>query len=227
MLYAKSADELRRRRLIAAVVAIVLLLTGVAVYAVLTHRATVSPAGQPRPQSASPVQPSIPTAVAVRDLPALEPTIQPEHFARLVAHALFDWDTLAGPTLADYTGRLVAVADPTGEESPGLVSDVANYLPTVGAWTELRPYSTRQWIEITSSEVPSLWPQAVAEAGPTGLAPGTTAYTIEGVRHRTGIWEGAPVTSAHEVSFTVFVVCEPSYPKCHLLRLSMLDKPLG
>lgn len=112
MLYARSADELRRRRLIAAAAAIVVLLACVAVYAVLTHRSTVSPTGQPLLRTASPDLPSASTSVA---LPALEPTNQLEDFARLVAHALFDWDTMGGPTLADYTGRLVAVADPTGE----------------------------------------------------------------------------------------------------------------
>jgi len=59
------------------------------------------------------------------------------------------------------------------------------------------------------------------------LLPGTTAFTITGVRHRSGVWEGTPVTSEHDVAFTVFVVCAPSYPACHLLRLSRLDEPLG
>ena len=72
---------------------------------------------------------------------------------------------------------------------------------------------------------PTKWPEAEAQAG-DALLPGTTAFTIEGVRHRTGIWEDAPVSSEHDVSFTVFVVCGPSYPECHLLRLSMLDNPL-
>ena len=33
------------------------------------------------------------------------------------------------------------------------------------AWAELREYRTRQWLEVTSADVPSLWPQALAEAG--------------------------------------------------------------
>ncbi|WP_262852275.1 ParB N-terminal domain-containing protein [Mumia quercus] len=37
---------------------------------------------------------------------------------------------------------------------------------------------------------------------------------------------GEPVASEHTVAFTVFIVCGPSYPECHLLRLSLLDKPL-
>ena len=142
-----------------------------------------------------------------------------------MARTLFDWDTAAAWALSEYTGRLLAVADPTGQESPGLVADIAGYLPTVEAWAFLKPYYTRQWLEISSVEVPDLWDQALAEAGP-GLAPGTTAYTIRGTRHRAGVWEGEPVTSEHEVAFTVFIVCEPSYPTCHLLRLSRLDEPL-
>ncbi|WP_141012954.1 hypothetical protein [Nocardioides sambongensis] len=118
------------------------------------------------------------------------------------------------------------MADPTGESAPGLVADVAAYLPTDEAWAMLRAYATRQWLEITSSEVPSLWAQALEEAGPSGLAPGTVAYTIQGIRHRSGVWEGAAVSSEHSVAFTVFVVCGPSYPECHLLRLSRLDEPL-
>ena len=43
---------------------------------------------------------------------------------------------------------------------------------------------------------------------------------------RTGVWNGQPVTSEHPVAFTVFVVCAPTYPTCHLLRLSQLDNPL-
>ena len=40
------------------------------------------------------------------------------------------------------------------------------------------------------------------------------------------VWNGQPVTSEHPVAFTVFVVCAPTYPTCHLLRLSQLDNPL-
>ena len=42
------------------------------------------------------------------------------------------------------------------------------------AWLELRHYSTQQWIDIDSIEVPELWPRAVAKARPDGLLPGTT-----------------------------------------------------
>ncbi|GAB2473331.1 hypothetical protein [Xylanimonas ulmi] len=117
------------------------------------------------------------------------------------------------------------MADPTGVESPGLVSDLTMYLPTDQTWASLRQYRTRQWIEITSVVVPTLWAQAVAESG-EGFAPGTTAYTVTGVRHRTGVDDGEPVHVQFDVAFTVFAVCEPTYPQCYLLRISQLDNPL-
>ena len=156
----------------------------------------------------------------------LEPTADPKAFAVLVAQALFDWDTTVAVPLTEYTNRLVTVADPTGESSPGLVADVAGYLPTAAAWADLRAYSTRQWLTVESLKVPTLWSRAKAEAGPDGLLPGTAAYTITGIRHRAGIWEDEPVASEHDVAFTVFIVCGPSYPDCRLLRLSRLDEPL-
>ncbi len=72
---------------------------------------------------------------------------------------------------------------------------------------------------------PTKWVEAVTQAGDQ-LLPGTTALTIHGTRHRSGVWEGEPAASEHDVAFTIFMVCGPSYPECHLLRLSMPDKPL-
>ncbi|WP_340537641.1 hypothetical protein [Nocardioides sp. GXZ039] len=156
----------------------------------------------------------------------LTPTTDPETFARRVAAGLFDWDTTSATSRNTYVERLVAVGDPSGESTPGLVADIAGYLPNDEAWRQLRSYSTRQRIELDSLSVPTLWEQALAEAGPDGFAPGTTAYTVTGVRHRAGIWESEPVASSHDVAFTVFIVCGPTYPECHLLRLSRLDEPL-
>lgn len=221
-----STDGTRWRRLIVAAGAALLILGAVATYSLLTHG---HDAGQPPSEAASNSalsQPNPTKPAASTTLTPVVPGSDPETFARRVAEALFGWDTATITTQAELTERLVAIADPTGESSAGLVADVANYLPTLDAWAELRRYETRQWIEITSTEVPSLWPTAVQQAGPDGLLPGTTAYTIHGVRHRTGIWEGEPVSTAHDVVFTVFVVCGPSYPQCHLLRLSRLDEPL-
>ncbi len=117
------------------------------------------------------------------------------------------------------------MSDPTGESSPGLVSDLDNYLPTQEAWAELAQYETAQWLAIESVVTPTLWHEAEAQAG-NELLPGTTAFTIEGTRHRSGLWENQPVASEQEVAFTVFIVCAPSYAQCRLLRLSKLDEPL-
>ena len=106
-----------------------------------------------------------------------------------------------------------------------LFADIGNYLPTPDAWVDLAQYETRQWLTLDSVSVPSKWAEAQTQAGDE-LLPGTTAYTIHGTRHRTGIWEGEPVSTEHEVAFTVFIVCGPAYPTCHLLRLSELDNPL-
>lgn len=228
MRYSTTHDDgLRRRRIVVVAATAVALLVAAGVYAVLSRPHSSQPVhGGPAPAVASSLGQAPDLAGSDGVLPGLDPTADPESFALLVAHAIFDWDTTVAVPLAGYTSRLVAVADPTGESSPGLATDVAAYLPTAAAWAQLRPYSTRQWLRIETVEVPSLWSQAEAEAGPEGLLPGTAAYTITGVRHRAGIWEGEPVSSEHDVAFTVFIVCAPSYPDCHLLRLSRLDEPL-
>ena len=62
---------------------------------------------------------------------------------------------------------------------PGLASDVAAYLPNRDAWIELRQYATTQHLVIDTSLVPDAWADAVAQAQPGQIAPGTTAVTIE------------------------------------------------
>lgn len=143
-----------------------------------------------------------------------------------MAATLFAWDTASGLWPLDYTSAILAVGDPSGDEQAGLASDVAAYLPNREAWIELRQYATRQHLTIDTAHVPEAWADAVAQARLGQLAPGTTAITIEGTRHRAGVWNGQRVTSEHPVAFTVFVVCAPTYPTCHLLRLSQLDNPL-
>lgn len=224
MLYSPTTDGNRRRRLVVVAGATALLLTAIAVFALLADRHDAPRQASELTSEPAPVTPTASDSASTGALTPVPRIVDPEQFARGVATALFNWDTAR--TLDEYTGRLLAVADPTGEESPGLVADIANYLPAPEAWLQLRPYYTQQWIDIDSVETPSLWSKAVAEAGPDGFLPGTTAYTIEGTRHRSGVWEGEPVASSHEVSFTVFVVCGPSYPRCYLLRLSRLDEPL-
>lgn len=225
MLSATTPDALRHRRVIVAGVVIVLLVLAWTAYAVLVHRsATPASHSGVRFERSTAATSGAPEPVTV--LRAVEPTEDPATFARRVAQALFAWDTATLVGRNDHIEQLVAIADPTGQSTPGLVGDLGNYLPTPNTWIELAQYETRQWLSIDSVTTPTLWPQAVTQAGPDGLLPGTTAFTIRGVRHRWGVWEGAPVATSHKVAFTIFIVCAPSYPTCHLLRLSLLDKPL-
>lgn len=229
MLYATSPDDLRRRRILILAATFVVLVIVVISYAWLVHRSpstsTPSNDDQPAPHSTVAAD-NVDKADTADVLPPLARVGDPEAFARLVAQALFAWNTGTIIGRADHVEQLLKVGDPTGESTAGLLADLDNYLPTLHAWLELAQYETKQWLVIDSATTPSQWTTAVAQAG-DGLVPGTTAVTIHGVRHRSGVWEGAPVTSAHDVAFTVFVVCGPSYPECHLLRLSMLDKPLN
>lgn len=213
-----DATETRWRRLLVLAVGVLLLLVAVVSYASFANR---DPSAEPRTTDAPPSSEPIATQTSPPALDAAEP----QAFARQVATALFAWDTRTTSSPKSVTEQLVSVADPTGESSAGLVSDIANYLPTDRIWIELGTYETRQWIEITSVEIPDLWATAEAQAGDE-LLPGTTAFTIRGTRHREGVWEGEHVASQHGVAFTVFIVCAPTYPTCHLLRLSRLDDPL-
>jgi hypothetical protein len=157
-----------------------------------------------------------------RDLPH---TIDPVTYARAVAVSLFEWDTSAGFLPTDYTAAVLADGDPSGEETPGLLDDVATYLPTVEQWLDLGAMAVEQTIEIDDAYVPDSWEAAVEQAH-GHLRPGTTAVTITGTRHRSGIWNGDVAESSYPVSFTVFVACQPSFERCHVLRLSQLDNPL-
>jgi hypothetical protein len=156
----------------------------------------------------------------------IEKTDNPETFAVSVAGALFDWDTSTAIPLADYTGRILAVADPSGEESAGLVTDLATYLPSPASWADLRGYRVRQWIDINSYAVPDSWDETTADDAGRELAAGTTAYTVSGLRRRSGIWQGEQAQTVDHVTFTVFMTCRPTYDECKLLRLSRLNHPL-
>jgi hypothetical protein len=159
--------------------------------------------------------------------PAVLPqTDNPVTYAKAVAAALFDWNTTSGYTPSDYTSPVLADADPSGEEIAGLIGDVASYEPTTDQWTQLATMQVAQHLTITSAVVPSLWPQALAQAHGQ-LRPGTTAITITGVRHRTGVWYGQPASTTDPVSFTIFEACTPAFSRCHTLRLSQLNDPLG
>jgi hypothetical protein len=184
-------------------------------------------APDPGQQRAAAVE-AIPEAAApvvTLDDRALPHTSDPIAYARAVATSLFDWDTSAGFLPTDYTAAVLADADPSGEEIPGLIDDVGTYLPTVEQWLDLGAMEVVQSVEIENAYVPDSWAAAI-EQSHGHLRPGTTAVTIAGTRHRSGVWNGEVAESSYPVTFTVFVACQPSFHRCHVLRLSQLDNPL-
>lgn len=223
MLYS-TAPDLRRRRLLVVGVTLGLLLIASFTYAVMVQRAQSSRSSQVEAPNIRVDAPGREASEASKIEP-LPVTNDPETFARLVAESIFEWDTATLITRTDHIEQLIKVGDPTGESTPGLVTDLDNYLPTPDAWLELAKYETSQWLTIEAVTTPTKWAEAEAQASGS-LLPGTTAFTIDGVRRRAGVWEGSAVASEHDVSFTVFIVCGPSYPECHLLRLSLPDQPL-
>lgn len=224
-----DASGRRRRQLliaVAAAVAVLAALVSVGLFGLVRGPGTSSGrVGTPAPSpSAAPVVP--PTAPSPAGPRAIPGSTEPEVFARRVANGLFTWDTASGYGPVDYAQAIVDVGDPTGNESAGLASDVRSYLPTTEAWAQLRTFQTRQWLTIDTAFVPAAWADAVAQAAPGQLLPGTIAYTITGTRHRTGTWGTDPVDTSRPVAFTVFLTCGPSFDRCRLLRLSQLDNPL-
>ena len=223
-----------RRLLIILVVTVAVLLTlvGIGLYGFV--RGPDSPSGVPgqtndisAPTTVPTSAPTIPATTSSTAAPrTIRPTADAEIFARRVAEALFAWDTASGYGPADNAQVIVDVGDPTGNETAGLASDVRGYLPTAEAWVQLRQFQTRQWLDIDAAFVPDAWADAVEQAVPGQLLPGTIAYTITGIRHRSGMWGSDPVDTSHPVAFTVFVTCAPSFDSCRLLRLSGLDNPL-
>lgn len=206
----------------------VLVLTGIGVYGLITGPPTSNEPGSDEGPGPGPVVtvPSDPVPTTTPRLPVVRPSADPATFVGNVVTALFSWDTASGFMPLDYTSVVLEVGDPSGAEQAGLAADIATYLPNREAWIELRQYATAQHLSIDDVFVPQAWGEAVEQAQPGQLAEGTIAYTIEGTRHRTGTWNDEPVTSKHAVAFTVFLVCEPTYDTCHLLRLSQLDNPL-
>lgn len=223
-----SPDDRRRRRLLIAVAACglaLLILVGVGIYGLVRGPAApTDPTPSERPSTAAPATPG-PTPGA--ELAPLDQSLGPEAFA----HALFTWDTTTGHDPSDYAQVLADAAH--GSEADALVADVRAYLPTNEAWAQLRQYATRQWLTIDEVLVPEAWETAVDQAAPGQIPAGAVAYTIEGTRHRDGIWGTDPVEASRAVSFTVFLVCTPPTPgrgagsgSCEVLRLSQLDNPL-
>lgn len=221
----------RRRRLIITLTAtglIIAVLAGIGIYGLITGpRNTTDAPGKRAPASPkTPADPDDPNQQPEEaELPSLPRTNNPEAYVRAVAQALFDWDTFTLLAPADHRGVLIEDADPSGTETPGLITDLDGYLPSASTWRDLAEYRTRQSIDIDRVFVPEQWEEAVAASGGQ-ITEGTHAYTAEGTRHREGVWYEDPVESAHAVAFTVFVSCEPVFDRCHLLRLSELDNPL-
>lgn len=215
-----------RRLMILLVVgaAVLAVLVGVGLYGLLlAPRSDPSPgntAGDPPGASTSTPSPTSSTPPVVRE------SDDPETFARALAIALFTWDTATEFRPTDYAQVIVDVGDPSGNETAGLASDVRTYLPTADAWAQLRTMQTRQWLDINDVFVPDEWATALEQAAEGQILPGTVAYTITGIRQREGIHGTEPVTSSHEVAFTVFITCEPTFDTCRALRISELDNPL-
>lgn len=198
--------------------AVLAVLVGIGIYGLLRGPASAH-------ESTGPVAASTPApeTVPVAQPRPLPRSRQPEAFARAAATAIFGWDARSSASSSEWGQVLVDAADP--DEAAGLAADVRAYLPTIEQWDQLRTYGTRQWLTIDSARVPDAWATAVAQATSGQLPPGATAYTIVGVRHRSGTWADQPTETESRVTFTVFIAC-PAGDACRLLRFSRLDEPL-
>ena len=217
-----------KRKLIALTISglILIILVTIGGYGLIRGFTSTPDTERPDPATSSSADPISPSTVIRPEAPRIIPTNDPELFARRVAEALFTWDTAAGLVPLDYTAAILNVGDPSGHEQAGLAADIATYLPTRDAWVELRKYETTQRIEIDTVVVPNAWNDALAQANPSQLPPGATAYTIDATRHRDGAWNGNAQVVEASISFTVFIACPPDHDPCYLLRLSQLDNPL-
>lgn len=200
-------------------------LVGVGLYGLVLAPTPSKPttAADPTP-AASTVDPEPSNSIDV--LPPIRSTSDAESFARDAASALINWDTATEFDPVDYAQVIVDAGDPSGTETAGLASDVRTYLPTADAWLTLRTYGTRQWLAIDEVFVPASWSDAIDQATPGQILPGTIAYTITGTRHRAGIVGVQAQETSRPIAFTLFIACEPSFDECRLLRLSEVDNPL-
>lgn len=219
--------ELTRRQIVLVAGALLAVLTlAVGIYGLVAGPSSGHPDTQRR-GGAFTVQQDAPAGEVAVD-PSQTPiarTTDAVAFARSVASALFDWDTASGYLPSDYQAPVLAEADPSGEETPSLINDVATYMPTVDQWLNLATMNVTQTLAIESAQVPASWDSVVAQSHGE-LRPGTTAVTITGTRTRDGMWNGESSAKSSPVAFTVFVACPPAFDRCRLLRLSQLDNPL-
>lgn len=217
--------KLSRRLVIALAVAAtaMLALAGIGIYGLLTGpperpdpAATISADGDvTTPGQHSGDDPLVPITV----------TDNAETFARSVALALFEWDTMRIGSPGTIVEHLMGVAEPGGNEAHGLYQDVQRYLPTAEQWRQLRQYETRQRLRIQALFVPASWSAIVADPA-NGIIEGVVAVTVDGIRIREGGWHGQETVKEFPVSFTVFLSCAPEDDRCYLLRLSALDLAL-
>lgn len=215
-----------RRILIAALAGTLalLVLAGIGVYGLIRGPHTTAPGTDDTHPTATPtLRP--PTTQAVPH--PIRETTRPELFAHDVATALFTWDTASGYQSSEYAQVIVDVGDPSGVETAGLAADVRAYLPSPEQWAQLRTHQTSQWLTIDDLFIPGAWAEAEAQAAPGQLLPGTTAFTVTGIRHRAGHWGEHPVETERPVAFTMFITCQPTFDHCRLLRLSRVDAPLN
>lgn len=206
---------------------VLLVFVAVGVYGLISgpaDRSAPDPGGTPTPGTLTPM-PSVSESPGTSVLEPLPATDDPEVFAQALAQALFTWDTFTTLTVQDHRAVILEAADPSGEETPGLIGDLDNYLPSASTWRSLQEYRTAQTLTIERLWVPDQWHEAV-EAADGQLLDGLVAYTVEGTRHRAGVWFDEPAASDHPVAFTVFLSCPPATEQCALLRLSQLNNPL-
>lgn len=201
-------------------------LVGVGLYGLVLAPSPSTPTTEVEPPAPAASNVSPKPSASSATLPPIRSTSDAEAFAREAAGALVNWDSTTDFDPADYAQVIVDAGDPSGIETAGLASDVRTYLPTAEAWLTLRSYGTRQWLTIDEAFVPASWSDAVDQAAPGPLLPGTIAYTITGTRHRSGIVGTQAQETSRPIAFTLFIACEPSFDECRLLRLSEVDNPL-
>lgn len=201
-------------------------LVGVGLYGLVLAPSPSTPTTEVEPPAPAASNVSPKPSASSATLPPIRSTSDAEVFAREAAGALVNWDSATDFDPADYAQVIVDAGDPSGIETAGLASDVRTYLPTAEAWLTLRNYGTRQWLTIDEAFVPASWSDAIDQATPGQLLPGTIAYTITGTRHRAGIVGTQAQETSRPIAFTLFIACEPSFDECRLLRLSEVDNPL-